>query len=140
MANYSYERHSSDCGPNPFFTNLYADTVRNQNFRFARWTGHHLQLTLMNIPPFSDIGVEIHPELDQFLYVETGRGMVTMGKCKNRPDCCGEIGPGTGILIPANTWHNIQNVSGEDLKLFSIYSPPQHPFGTIQREKKDEEH
>lgn len=127
-----------DCGPNPMITNLFEDTYRNPNFRLARWTGEHMQLTLMTIPSFSDIGMEIHPEVEQFLYVESGRGIAMMGKTKGKMDCCGELRPGTAILIPANTWHNIQNVCREELKLFSIYAPPQHPHGTVDVTKETE--
>ena len=66
-------------GPNPFVTNIEADTLANENYRTIRWTGSNLQLTLMSIEPGRDIGLEVHEHGDQFLRVEAGRARVQMG-------------------------------------------------------------
>lgn len=130
---------SFDYGPNPFVTNLKQAAINNENFRTALWTGCNLQLTLMCIPPNSDIGLEIHPDVDQFLYIESGQGIVMMGKHK---DClnyqaCASVD--TAIFVPAGTWHNLINTGCRPLKLFTIYAPPEHPWGTIHRTKADAE-
>ena len=124
-----------DYGNTPFITNMRRDVYQNRNFRTARWTGEHLQLTLMRIPKGSEIGLEKHPDVDQFLYIESGNGFAMMGSEKNTPDYCHHVSCGDGIFIPAGTWHNLKNIGYCDLKLFSIYAPPQHPFGTVHRYK-----
>lgn len=127
-----------DYGNTPFITNVKRDVCQNNNFRTARWTGEHLQLTLMRIPRGSEIGLEKHPDVDQFLYIESGNGFAMMGSEKNTPDYCHHVSCGDGIFIPAGTWHNLKNTGCCDLKLFSIYAPPQHPFGTVHRYKPEE--
>lgn len=126
-------------GANPFATNLFHDTMMNQNFRTARWTGNHLQLTLMCIPPNSDIGLEMHEDTDQFLYVAAGNGMAVMGEQKNRLNYQCPIFGGSGIFVPAGTWHNIINTDFQPLKLFSVYAPPAHPRGAVDVSKESEE-
>lgn len=129
------QKNLSDYGANPFITNLDRDVLSNSNFRTARWTGTHLQLTLMCIPVGSEIGLEVHPKVDQFLYIESGNGLAMMGTEKNCLDYQGYVSSQYAILIPAGTWHNIKNIGNCDLKLFSIYAPPQHPFGTMHHYK-----
>lgn len=126
-----------DQGKHPFVTNLYNQTMQNDDFRKSLWTGCNLQLTLMTIAPHSEIGLEIHREHDQFLYIESGHGTVMMGDCKNCLDRQYHLSQGFGIFIPTNTWHNLINVGNCELKLFSIYAPLQHPFGTIHHTKCD---
>lgn len=129
-----------DYGPNPFTVNIEQATLQNTNFRTALWTGEYLQLTLMCIPPGGEIGLENHPDLDQFLRIEQGQGVVMMG---SRKDCLYyqyRVYDGYSIIIPANTWHNLVNIGNVPIKLYSIYAPPQHPFGTIHVTKQDAEH
>lgn len=137
-ANNRYRNnYSFDQGPNPFAMNLKQLTMENDNFRTALWTGCHLQLTLMCIPPNSEIGLEIHPELEQFLYIESGQGIVVMGRHKDFLNFKRQAFDNTAIIIPAGTWHNLINTGDCPIKLFSIYAPPQHPWGTIHRTKAD---
>lgn len=126
-----------DCGDNPFVTNLKRETFFNNNFRTTRWTGANLQLTLMCIPPNSEIGLEMHPHLDQFLYIECGGGLMMMGNQKDYLKYQYNVSSQSAIIIPAGTWHNLKNNGCCDLKLFSIYAPPQHPFGTVHHTKFD---
>ncbi len=130
---------SEDYGPNPFLINIERATKENNFFRTALWTGKHLQLTLMSIPPGGDIGLEIHPNTDQFLRIEQGRGVVMMGDSRDRLNFRQRVADDDAILIPAGTWHNLVNTGREALKLYSIYAPPQHPFGTVHTTKKDAE-
>lgn len=132
-----YMRHNTDYGPQPFVVNLDKATLQNSNFRTALWTGKHLQITLMSIPVGGEIGLENHPNLDQFLYIESGVGKVMMGRCQNRLDQQTNVNDGYSIVVPAGTWHNLVNVGNCPIKLFSIYAPPQHPHGTVHRTKAD---
>jgi len=128
-----------DYGPNPFVVNIEEATKQNTNFRIALWTGKYLQLTLMSINVGEDIGLEIHPDVDQFIRVEEGQGIVLMGDRKDRPNFQRRIYDDYALIIPAGTWHNIINTGYKPLKLYSIYAPPQHPHGTVHRTKADAE-
>lgn len=130
-----------DYGPEPFVINIEEATKQNNNFRIALWTGCHLQLTLMSINVGEDIGLEIHPNLDQFVRIEEGQGLVKMGDRKDRLDFQRKVSDDYAFIIPAGKWHNLINTGNKPLKLYSIYAPPQHPFGTVHETKKDaEEH
>lgn len=127
----------SDYGPEPFVINIDQTTKQNNTFRTALWTGEHLQLTLMSIKVGEDIGLENHPNLDQFLRVEQGQGLVKMGYSKDNLDFQRRVADGYAIIIPAGTWYNLINTGNRPLKLYSIYAPPQHPKGTVHRTKAD---
>jgi mannose-6-phosphate isomerase-like protein (cupin superfamily) len=127
----------SDYGPNPFVINIDKATKQNNTFRTALWTGNHLQLTLMSIRVGEDIGLENHPNLDQFLRIEQGQGLVMMGQSRGNLDFQRSVGDGSAVIIPAGTWHNLINTGNIPLKLYSIYAPPQHAKGTVHRTKAD---
>lgn len=133
-------RDSKDQGPNPFATNIREATLHNNTFRTALWTGDYLQLTLMRIDVNDDIGLEMHPYLDQFLRLEQGQGLVIMGKDKNDLSNKKRVAEDYVIIIPAGTWHNLINTGNVPIKLYSIYAPPNHPHGTIHVKKEDEDH
>ena len=125
----------TDYGPNPFTIDINKAAMNNDTFRTALWTGNHLQLTLMSIQAGDEIGLEIHPDDDQILYIESGQGVVQMG---NQRDCLyfqQPIFTNSAIFIPAGIWHNVINTGELPLKLFSIYAPPHHPWGTIHQTK-----
>ena len=128
-----------DQGPNPFVTNIHHETKENDTFRTALWTGKHLQLTLMSLQPGEDIGLEVHPHTDQFLRIEQGVGVTQMGNSRGNLTFQQYVGPGSAIFIPAGTWHNVTNTGPMEMKLYSIYAPPNHPFGTVHRTKADAE-
>lgn len=125
-----------DYGPNPFVVNINQAAKQNNTFRTALWTGTHLQVTLMSLNVGEDIGVEMHPDVDQFLRVEQGQGSVRMGNTKNNWTYQREIHDDSAIIIPAGTWHNVINTGNIPLKLYSIYAPPNHPFGTVHATKE----
>ena len=127
----------TDSGPAPFVVNIHQATRQNNTFRTVLWTGDHLQLTLMSIRPGEDIGLENHPNLDQFLRIEQGQGLVKMGSCKDNLDFQRRVSSDDAIIIPAGTWHNLINTGSVPLKLYSIYAPPQHPKGTVHQTKAD---
>ena len=129
-----------DYGCEPFIFNINHATNMNENFRTALWTGNHLQLTLMSIPVCGSIGVEMHSDVDQFIRVERGRAKVYMGSCRNNLQEQACVDGNYAILIPAGTWHNIVNAGNRPLKLYSLYAPPQHTFGTVHSTKEDAEH
>ena len=142
---YQYECYPNcidlrDYGPRPFVINIEEAANQNYNYRLALWTGEYLQLTLMSINARDDIGLEMHPDLDQFLRIEEGQGLVMMGPSKDRLSFQQRVSPGYIIIIPAGTWHNLINTGCTPIKLYSIYAPPNHPFGTIHRTKEDAEH
>ena len=128
-----------DYGPQPFVVNIEEATLQNDNFRTALWTGTHLQVTLMSIGVGEDIGLEMHPDVDQFLRIEEGQGLVKMGSRKDKLDFQDKAYDGYAILIPAGTWHNLINTGRKPLKLYSIYAPPNHPKGTVHETKADAE-
>lgn len=130
-----------DYGPYPFTINIEKATLDNSNFRTALWTGKYLQLTLMSIDVGEDIGLEMHPDVDQFIRVEQGTGLVLMGDNNLRPNFRQKISEDSIAIIPAGKWHNVINTGPTPLKLYSIYAPPEHPHGTIHRTRRDaEEH
>ncbi|AEV17517.1 hypothetical protein GTCCBUS3UF5_1880 [Geobacillus thermoleovorans CCB_US3_UF5] len=126
-----------DYGGKPFVVNIERAAEQNQNFRTALWTGKHLQVTLMSIEVGGDIGLEVHPNVDQFIRIEQGQGLVQMGERKDRLDFERRVSEGDAIMIPAGTWHNVTNIGHVPLKLYSIYAPPEHPFGTVHRTKAE---
>lgn len=128
---------SKDLGNKPTVINIHNETLCNENFRTAIWTGKHLQATLMSIPCGGEIGLEIHENLDQLLKIESGQANVYMGKNKNCITFMGTVNQNYAILIPAGTWHNVINACQQPLKMFSVYAPPQHPFGTVHKTKFD---
>lgn len=126
-----------DYGQKPFVININEATKQNNNYRTALWTGNHFQVTLMSLKAGEDIGLEIHPNVDQFLRIEQGQGIVQMGKRKDNLNFVRNVYDDSAIMIPAGTWHNVTNKGNIPLKIYSIYAPPQHPFGTVHVTKAD---
>lgn len=126
-----------DYGPVPMIVNIEQATLQNGNFRTAFWTGEHLQLTLMSLNPGEDIGLEVHPDHDQFLRIEQGQGIVMMGTSRDNLSFRQGVSDNYAIFVPAGTWHNLVNTGSVPLKLYSIYAPPEHPHGTIHRTRQD---
>lgn len=129
-----------DYGNKPFVININKAAKLNNNFRIALWTGKHLQITLMSIKVNDSIGLEMHPDVDQFLKIEEGYGLVQMGDNKNNLTFKQKVYNDYAIVIPAGKWHNLTNLGNKPIKLYSIYAPANHPFGTIHKTKEDEEH
>lgn len=124
-------------GSNPTVFNINKASKSNNYYRVALWTGCHLQITLMSLKVGEDIGLEMHPDLDQFIRIEQGQGVVVMGDRKNRLDFKANVYDDYAFVIPAGKWHNLVNTGCVPLKLYSIYAPPQHPWDTVQRTKRD---
>lgn len=122
-----------------YLGNIEDETIKNETFRTTLFTGKHLQLTVMDIKPGEDVGLEVHPHVDQFLRAEAGSGTVLLGESEDTMKEVGELKADMALIIPAGTWHNVVNSGSESLKLYSIYAPPNHPEGTIHRTKADAE-
>lgn len=125
-----------DYGGEPFVVNINNATKQNNTFRTALWTGDHLQVTLMSLNVGEEIGLEMHPDVDQFLRIEQGQGIVRMGKSKDNLNFERNVFDDSAIMLPAGTWHNLINTGNVPLKLYSIYAPPNHPFGTVHPTKE----
>lgn len=119
--------------------NMEAQTRENVSFRTVIWTGKHSQLTVMSLEPGEEIGLEIHPEVDQFLRLEQGRARVDVGRTKDDLGETYEVEEDWAFLVPAGTWHNVVNTGDTQLKLYTIYSPSNHPPQTVHATKADAE-
>lgn len=133
-SNY-YHIPTSDYGPDPFAVNLERAAIQNQNYRTVLWTGQHLQLALMSIPVGGEIGLEVHPDTDQFIQIVSGNAVTMMGHSEERLNYQRPLTEGHAVFVPAGTWHNIVNTGNIPLKLYTAYAPPQHPRGTVQSTK-----
>jgi mannose-6-phosphate isomerase-like protein (cupin superfamily) len=114
-------------------------TTENETFRTVLFTGEHTQLTVMSIAPGDDIGLEIHEDHDQFLRVERGSARVELGSSDDQLDEFHDVEADWAVIMPAGTWHNVVNTGDGELKVYSLYSPPEHPDGTVHRTKADAE-
>lgn|SRR5690625_27435 len=126
-----------DYGRQPFVVNIEEAAEQNNTFRTALWTGNHLQVTLMCIQPGGDIGLEIHHEVDQFLRIEEGQGVVQMGESESNLNFQRNVYEDSAIMVPAGTWHNLINTGNNPLNLYTIYAPPEHQFGTVHATKAE---
>lgn len=115
-----------------YFVNIEDETKDNGDYRRVLYTSKHSQLVVMSVEPGDEIGEEIH-ELDQFIRVEKGKAKVVLNKTEER-----EIEDDWAVVIPAGVWHNVINTGDEPLKLYTIYSPPEHKDGVVQKTKADE--
>lgn len=114
-----------------FLEDLEKQTEQNTNFRKVLYTGKHSQIVAMSISVGDDIGEEVHPETDQIIFITEGEAEAVLDGVARK------INEDDAVFITAGTKHNVKNLGDEDLKLFTIYSPPQHPDGTIHVTKQD---
>jgi mannose-6-phosphate isomerase-like protein (cupin superfamily) len=103
------------------------------------FTGEHTQLTVMRLAPGEDIGREAHHDRDQFLRIEEGRARVELGSTEDAIDETHDVEDDWVVIVPAGVWHNVVNTGTGDLKLYSLYSPPEHPPNTVHETKADAE-
>jgi mannose-6-phosphate isomerase-like protein (cupin superfamily) len=115
-----------------FKSHIEKETLGNNDFRHVLYTGKHSQLVLMNLKPGEEIGEEVHKTIDQFFRFEKGTGIVSIDGVKNK------VSDGDAVIVPAGAKHNVTNTSKTaDLKLYTIYSPPEHIDGTVRKTKTE---
>jgi len=114
-----------------YIVDLEKKTLSNENFREVLYTAKNSQLVVMTIQPGEDIGVETHEGHDQFIRVEAGTAKALLNGEEH------ELTDGFAVVIPAGTEHNIINTGTDKLKLYTLYTPPEHPDGTIHATKSD---
>ncbi|OGB73375.1 cupin [candidate division Kazan bacterium RIFCSPHIGHO2_01_FULL_44_14] len=114
-----------------YHDNIEKMTLANTDFRRVLYTGHHTQLVLMTLKPGEEIGAEVHPNIDQFFRFEAGSGQVVID------DNTYQVADGDAVIVPAGSNHNVINMSSVELKLYTLYSPPEHINGTVRVTKAD---
>ena len=122
---------------NAWVSDIEQATLDNTNFRTVLWTGEHTQLTVMLIGAGDDIGLEQHPDHDQFIRIEQGKARVEIGPTEDQIEETHEVEDDWAIIVPAGVWHNVVNTGDGELKVYSLYSPPEHPPNTVHRTKAD---
>jgi mannose-6-phosphate isomerase-like protein (cupin superfamily) len=120
--------------PRGFVQNIETLASKNEDFRHVLYTGAHSQLVLMTLKPGEEIGKETHKAVDQFFRVEQGTGEVELAGVRT------PIGPGFAVVVPAGLRHNIVNTGKEPLRLYTIYSPPNHHDGVVHHARSEAEH
>ncbi len=114
-----------------YITNIEKDALENENYRKVLFTAQHSQLVLMSLKPGEEIGMEVH-KLDQFIRIEAGEGKAILDGEETH------IEDGTAIVVPAGAQHNVVNTSPDkEMKLYTVYSPPEHRSGTIHKTKEE---
>ena len=114
-----------------FIDNIEEKTEQNNFFRQVLYTGKHTQLVVMSLLPGEEIGMEVHPQVDQFFRIEEGQAKVVIDGEEH------EVDEGFAIIVPAGSQHNVINTGSNPLKLYTLYSPPNHPDGTIHRTRAE---
>lgn len=130
---------TTDNGPQPNAFDIEKATTENTHYRVVAWTGTYLQVTLMAIPVGESIGLEAHPETDQFLRLDAGRGRVRMGPSKDELTFERDVADGWSIQVPAGTWHDVENTGDVPLRLYAVYAPVHHAAGIVQTTRADAE-
>lgn len=118
---------------NGYIVNIEELTVENTSFRKVLYTTPEMQLVLMSLKPGEDIGSEVHPNITQFFRVEAGKGTVILNGVETF------IEDGSSIVVPAGVEHNVVNTGDVDLKLYTLYTPPEHKHGVVQETKEEAE-
>jgi mannose-6-phosphate isomerase-like protein (cupin superfamily) len=118
---------------NGYVTDIERDTLENEDYRRVLYTGEYMQLVLMALQPGEEIGLETHEGHDQFIRIESGTGYAQLDEERH------DLKDGSIVVIPSGAKHNVVNSSAtEPLRLYTLYSPPEHPDGTVQPTKADE--
>ena len=113
--------------------NIERATVANEDFRRVLYTGRHLQLVLMTLPPGCDIGEEVHEDRDQFFRIEQGQGEIRIDGVAN------PVEDDFAVIVPAGARHNVINTGAAPLRLYTIYAPPEHRDGVVHKDKAQAE-
>jgi mannose-6-phosphate isomerase-like protein (cupin superfamily) len=124
---------NEDMGGKPWVLNIEEATLTNENYRVANWTGNYLQLVFMSLKPGEMIDLEMHEGTDQFIRIEEGEARVLMGKTEGKLSFDEKVSADWAILIPSGYWHSIENTGNTDLKIYTLYGPPEHQKGTANK-------
>ena len=116
-----------------YVDNIERATIANEDFRRVLYTGAHLQLVLMTLPPGCDIGEEVHDDRDQFFRIEEGQGEIRIDGVANK------VEDDFAVIVPAGARHNVINTGSAPLRLYTIYGPPEHRDGIVHKTKEDAE-
>jgi len=116
-----------------YVDNIEQATVANEDFRRVLYTGAHLQLVLMTLPPGCDIGEEVHEDRDQFFRIEEGEGEIRIDGVANR------VADDFAVIVPAGARHNVVNTGSAPLRLYTLYGPPEHRDGVVHATKEQAE-
>ncbi len=115
-----------------FVGKIEKETLKNDDFRRVLYTGKYSQLVLMSLKPGEEIGEEVHDDVDQFFRFEDGKGLVVIDDVEH------DVKDGMAVVVPSGAKHNVINTSKKnDLKLYTIYSPPEHQDGVVRHTKQD---
>lgn len=128
-----------DTGPKQDAFDLERATVENDEYRHIAWSGRYLQVSLMSIEPGSSIGLEVHPETDQFVRLDAGQGTAKMGPSKEQLDWEQDVSDGWCVVVPAGMWHDIVNTGDEPMRLYTVYAPVHHAAGAVHPTPEDAE-
>lgn len=117
--------------------NIEKISLKNKNFRKVVFTGKHAQVVLMKLLPGEEIGWEVHTTIDQFFRLEQGKVRLDLGAGKDAVDESHEAKNAWAFVVPAGTFHNVTNIGKKTVKLYTIYSPPNHPADRVQKTKAE---
>jgi mannose-6-phosphate isomerase-like protein (cupin superfamily) len=131
MTGFAADEQQSDFGKQPWVVDIEKGTIENSAYRKVAWTGDYLQMVFMSLKPGEEIQLEIHDDHDQFIRIEQGEARVEMGEVMDALTYVEEVSDDWAIFIPAGFWHRITNAGNVDLKLYTIYAPPEHPMGLV---------
>lgn len=121
----------------PMIMDVEEATIENESYQTESWTGKYLQLVFMSLKPGEVIDLEVHEDHDQFIRIEKGEARVLMGLTKDDLNFDEKVSYDWAILIPAGYWHKIENIGETDLKIYTLYGPPEHAKGTDNKTYKD---
>jgi mannose-6-phosphate isomerase-like protein (cupin superfamily) len=114
-----------------FVANIEDRTLANTDFRRVLYTSKEMQLVLMTLQPGEEIGEEVHSDVSQFFRFEAGEGEVWID------GACQRVSGNVGVIVPAGARHNVKATGSEPLKLYTIYSPPEHIDGTVHKTSEE---
>ncbi len=131
--------NNNDMGKKPWVLDIEKATIENDNYREAVWTGEYMQMVFMSLKPGEIIDLEVHHNHDQFFRLEQGEARIIMGKTEDELTFEEVVYDDWAIFVPAGYWHKVENVGDTDLKVYTIYGPPEHPAGIIHKTLEDTE-
>gem|GEM_PF-321254 len=129
--------YKEDMGKAPWVLNIEEATLENDYYRKTRWTGGKMQMVLMSLKPGEEIDLEVHPGIDQFIRIEQGEARVRMGESSDNLYFDEHVTDDWAIFIPDGYWHHVENTGDTELKLYTIYTPAEHPAGTVNETYQD---